>query len=342
MGKQKHKNLKYLIPILVVEVLFVAVTLGASADFLGMAAVSGNTDAPDLVVTYAGIDDSGYITAEITNLGKADVPSDALGHTYIYVGDPDDPDKKYTYSWEWLSDKTFMLKGESSKIIPAKYSALNLTVAEEDAVITVCVDPNNVVDELNEENNCRDSKVDEDPVADDPAKDPVDDPAKDPVDDPANDDQKDLDLYPQKAGFGGDHQEIFVVEVCTNYVPSSANGEMGVDLIIVNSETKSEIFKNTYTVTGLSNNSLCTKLEVPTKEFDEKFEYRTLHYAVINVDPENRVSEVDEKNNKGSFIFRPIILTPFNINDICEDRSLLDPPRDVADVPELQTYTEQR
>jgi hypothetical protein len=328
MGKQKHKNLKYLLPALGVSVIIFAATVGATTDLLGQATPGqsgGDNMLPDLVVLYAGINDDGYIEAKVSNIGKSDIPENTAAHTYIYVGDPQNPDKKYTYSWGPINHD-FMKVGGASGITPAKYSALNLSVSEEDAVITVCTDPNNVVKELNEKNNCLDSKGD-----------PVGDPNGDPSNgDPNGGDQEPVDLYPNRAGFSGAHQETLTFEVCTNN--SFKDSTINADIKIIQASNKSEIFKTTLAISGLNSAKGCVHAEVPISEFRSKLKFRELYVALIDVDSDKKIAETDEKNNTGSLPFEPVFLTPYNKDDICDEKDSLRLPSNTSkDYPELKT-----
>lgn len=101
---------------------------------------------PDLVVSDIYLDGS-YLSVEVSNYGNADVDADANGHTYIYI----DGVLEWTYSWDFLADKSFLEAGGSAVIQPQTFEGTHTVLA--------CVDPNDVVDESSETDNCREVQL---------------------------------------------------------------------------------------------------------------------------------------------------------------------------------------
>lgn len=96
----------------------------------------------DLVVQDISLDDDSYLNVTIGNEGDIDVPSTTAGHTYVYI----DGAVKYTYSWGTLADKSFLQVDSSSTMTPTMLTGSH--------TVQVCVDANDVVQELDEDNNC--------------------------------------------------------------------------------------------------------------------------------------------------------------------------------------------
>lgn len=102
----------------------------------------------DLTVSSVSVDStSGVLSVTVANTGNADVSSSTKGHTYIYIDDV----LEWTYSWSTLADKSFLTAGDSATIQPQTLSDTH--------VVKACVDPNSVVTESNEDNNCTESTV---------------------------------------------------------------------------------------------------------------------------------------------------------------------------------------
>lgn len=127
-------------------------TVKACVDYTGLVEESSEDDncltetfeagLPDLVVQDISLDDDSYLDITIGNEGDEDVSSTTAGHTYIYI----DGAVKYTYSWRTLADKSFLQVDGSSVISPTMLTGSH--------TVQVCVDANDVVDELDEDNNC--------------------------------------------------------------------------------------------------------------------------------------------------------------------------------------------
>ncbi len=97
-----------------------------------------NDDLPDL--TVRSVTHAPYLTATVANLGQSDVKK-PVGIYFWFDGD-----LKWTYSSSTLSDQSFLKEGRSSAISPQ--------LLKQDTRVKVCVDPNNVVKESDETNNC--------------------------------------------------------------------------------------------------------------------------------------------------------------------------------------------
>ncbi len=95
---------------------------------------------PDLV-SDAWMDDDGEFTVKVTNEGKGNVDTDSW-HVYITVDD-----KTWTYSVSTLADQGCLDAGNTCHISPAYLST------DEEHKVYVQVDPNNVIEEYDEDNN---------------------------------------------------------------------------------------------------------------------------------------------------------------------------------------------
>lgn len=99
-------------------------------------------ETPDLTVSDLSVDSNDTLSVVVTNSSTADV-SVTTGSTYIYIDDV----LEWTYSWSTLSDQSFLTAGGSSTIQPQ-------TLSEGTHTVKACVDPNDVVEESDEDNNC--------------------------------------------------------------------------------------------------------------------------------------------------------------------------------------------
>lgn len=97
----------------------------------------------DLTIGNVSANSDGLLSVEMKNIGTDDASSDANGMTDIYING----EKKYTYSWSSLSDKSFLKAGGSTTINPATLSAGSYSIYS-------CIDSSNVVSESKEDNNC--------------------------------------------------------------------------------------------------------------------------------------------------------------------------------------------
>ncbi len=101
---------------------------------------------------------SQLLTVEMGNQGNVAVdPDTEQGHTYIYIDDMEDPYK--TYSWATLADTDFLEIDGLSDLQPAPLNGSHTVMA--------CIDPNEVVDESDETNNCMEITFQADLVLDD-------------------------------------------------------------------------------------------------------------------------------------------------------------------------------
>ena len=80
------------------------------------------------------------VTATLANIGSGGTNLDT--HVYFYFNG----NLEWTYSSATLADKRFLQFGGSSTISPQ--------IINTPTLVRVCVDPNNVVPESNESNNC--------------------------------------------------------------------------------------------------------------------------------------------------------------------------------------------
>ncbi len=104
--------------------------------------VSFESDLPDLEVLEVSLDEDSYLDVVVGNTGDVDVESTTAGHTYIYIDD----ELQYTYSWETLSDKSFLQVDGTATISPGMLTG--------DHTVEACVDAKDVVEESDEDNNC--------------------------------------------------------------------------------------------------------------------------------------------------------------------------------------------
>mgnify|MGYP006416087827 CR=1 FL=1 len=110
--------------------------------------VALESDLPDLVLQEVFIDDDFYLNVVSGNEGDADVDSTTAGNTYIYI----DEELSYTYAWTSLNDKSFLQVDGSATISPGMLTGAH--------TVEACVDAKDVVEELNEENNCLEATFD--------------------------------------------------------------------------------------------------------------------------------------------------------------------------------------
>jgi|GEM_PF-945215 cysteine-rich repeat protein len=113
------------------------------------------TDGPNLFIEEISLINTDQVSVAVKNNGNGNVPSDEQsGHTYIYI----DGTIWKTYSWTTLADTDFFTAGEDSSFITT-----GIFEGYEDGVeIEVCVDPNDVVNESNEHDNCKTAIFNED------------------------------------------------------------------------------------------------------------------------------------------------------------------------------------
>lgn len=95
---------------------------------------------PDLRVVDVYLDGS-TVTAEVANLGDADVSTNDFGIAFYFDGE-----LEWNYSASTLTDQDFLQTGEASLIQPEEIL--------EDTAVQVCVDSGYDIDEYNESNNC--------------------------------------------------------------------------------------------------------------------------------------------------------------------------------------------
>ena len=110
--------------------------------------------APDLTVTDVYISTEGYLSVDVTNEGTEDVDDDLDGVLEIYIDDMDDPE--WTYSWDTLTDQSFLDAGDSSIVQPQVL---------DEGDVKACIDSTDVVDELDEDDNCMEVSLDSSVIA---------------------------------------------------------------------------------------------------------------------------------------------------------------------------------
>ncbi len=101
----------------------------------------------DLVVSDIDVTSSGVLEVTVENEGDLDVDSSDFG-VYIWL----DGELAWTYSVSTLADQGILSAGGTTTISPQTISA--------DTVVEVCVDPGEVIDESDDDNNCRTETVD--------------------------------------------------------------------------------------------------------------------------------------------------------------------------------------
>lgn len=89
------------------------------------------------------------LSIEVKNLGPGDVPSDVDGGLNIWI----DKKLEWTYSWNTLVSQDFRTAGMTSLIQPQ-------TLSDGTHTIKACMDPNNVLGEVSESNNCLEKVID--------------------------------------------------------------------------------------------------------------------------------------------------------------------------------------